>query len=112
MTMVKGDESNQLALFSHIPYFPKSTYTLSSNILCCSGFAGSCVQRFNTMPFLFCDVNNVCNYASRNDKSYWLSTNAPIPMMPVTDAAIRPYISRYTHLSSIFNCPNVQQGIL
>jgi len=58
------------------------------------GFAGSCVQRFNTMPFLFCDVNNVCNYASRNDKSYWLSTNAPIPMMPVTDAAIRPYISR------------------
>jgi len=58
------------------------------------GFAGSCVQRFSTMPFLFCDVNNVCNYASRNDKSYWLSTNAPIPMMPVSEAAIRPYISR------------------
>lgn len=47
------------------------------------------------MPFLFCDANNVCNYASRNDKSFWLSTNAPIPMMPVSDAAIRPYISRY-----------------
>ena len=61
------------------------------------GFAGSCVQRFSTMPFLFCDVNNVCNYASRNDKSYWLSTNAPIPMMPVSEAAIRPYISRYIH---------------
>ena len=56
--------------------------------------AGSCVRRFSTMPFLFCDLNNVCNYASRNDKSYWLSTNEPIPMMPVADTAIRPYISR------------------
>lgn len=46
------------------------------------------------MPFLFCDFNNVCNYASRNDRSYWLSTNAPIPMMPVEETAIRPYISR------------------
>ena len=46
------------------------------------------------MPFMFCDMNNVCNYASRNDKSYWLSTNAPIPMMPVADTAIRQYISR------------------
>ncbi len=31
----------------------------------------------------------------RNDKSYWLSTIAPIPMMPVADFAIREYISRY-----------------
>ena len=46
------------------------------------------------MPFLFCDFNSVCNYASRNDKSYWLSTNAPIPMMPVGEEAIRQYISR------------------
>ena len=30
----------------------------------------------------------------RNDKSYWLSTIAPIPMMPVADYAIRDYISR------------------
>nr|KAG5693532.1 hypothetical protein BaRGS_019858 [Batillaria attramentaria] len=47
------------------------------------GWAGSCLPRFSTMPFLFCNMNNVCNYASRNDRSYWLSTNAPIPMMPV-----------------------------
>ena len=47
------------------------------------------------MPFLFCDFNDVCNYASRNDKSYWLSTNEAIPMMPVSNAAIRDYISRY-----------------
>ena len=47
------------------------------------------------MPFLFCDFNNNCNYASRNDKSYWLSTNAAIPMMPVAEYAIKEYISRY-----------------
>jgi hypothetical protein len=34
-------------------------------------------------------------YLRRNDKSYWLSTIAPIPMMPVADFAIREYISRY-----------------
>lgn len=59
------------------------------------GHAGSCLQRFSTMPFLFCDFNNVCNYASRNDKSYWLSTTAPIPMMPVNEQEIQPYISRF-----------------
>lgn len=58
------------------------------------GMAGSCVRKFSTMPFLFCDFNNVCNYASRNDRSYWLSTNEPIPMMPVEESAIKPYISR------------------
>ena len=52
------------------------------------------MERFNTMPFLFCDFNDVCHYASRNDKSYWLSTNAPIPMMPVANFAIKEYISR------------------
>jgi integrin beta 8 len=58
------------------------------------GFAGSCIRKFSTMPFLFCDFNNVCNYASRNDKSYWLSTSSPIPMMPVEESSIRQYISR------------------
>nr|CAD7455660.1 unnamed protein product [Timema tahoe] len=58
------------------------------------GFAGSCIRKFSTMPFLFCDFNNVCNYASRNDKSYWLSTTASIPMMPVEENNIRQYISR------------------
>jgi len=60
------------------------------------GFAGSCIRRFSTMPFLFCGINDVCNYASRNDKSYWLSTNGPIPMMPVSEDAIRTHISRCT----------------
>lgn len=46
------------------------------------------------MPFMFCDVNSVCNYASRTDKSYWLSTTAPLPMMPVADQELTQYISR------------------
>lgn len=58
------------------------------------GMAGSCIRRFSTMPFVFCDIDNVCNYANRNDKSYWLSTSAPIPMMPVEENAIQDYISR------------------
>ena len=58
------------------------------------GSPGSCLQRFSTMPFLFCNINNVCNVASRNDYSYWLSTTEPIPMMPVSEDQVRPYIGR------------------
>lgn len=60
------------------------------------GEAGSCLMRFSTMPFMFCNLNNVCNVASRNDYSYWLSTEEPMTAMmsPVTGNAIRPYISR------------------
>lgn len=58
------------------------------------GMAGSCLPRFSTVPFLYCTPNEICYYASRNDKSYWLSTTAPIPMMPVGEEAISQYISR------------------
>lgn len=58
------------------------------------GLPGSCLQRFNTMPFVFCDHVNVCYYASRNDKSFWLSTNAPMPSSPVAESSITPYVSR------------------
>lgn len=58
------------------------------------GQPGSCLPRFSTIPFLYCSPNDICYYASRNDKSYWLSTTAPIPMMPVAEDQIRPYISR------------------
>lgn len=59
-----------------------------------AGLAGSCLARFSTMPFLYCNPGDVCYYASRNDKSYWLSTTAPLPMMPVAEDEIKPYISR------------------
>uniref|UniRef100_A0A3B4GF32 Collagen IV NC1 domain-containing protein n=1 Tax=Pundamilia nyererei TaxID=303518 RepID=A0A3B4GF32_9CICH len=58
------------------------------------GQPGSCLPRFNTIPFLYCSPSEICYYASRNDKSYWLSTTASIPMMPVEKEEIRPYISR------------------
>ncbi len=60
-----------------------------------AGQPGSCLPRFSTIPFLYCSPNEVCYYASRNDKSYWLSTTASIPMMPVAERQIQPYISRY-----------------
>ena len=61
-----------------------------------AGTAGSCLRKFSTMPFLFCNINNVCNFASRNDYSYWLSTPEPMPMSmaPITGDNIRPFISR------------------
>ena len=61
-----------------------------------AGTAGSCLRKFSTMPFLFCNINNVCNFASRNDYSYWLSTPEPMPMSmaPITGENIRPFISR------------------
>lgn len=60
------------------------------------GSAGSCLRRFSTMPFLFCSLNNVCNFASRNDYSYWLSTPEPMPMAmtPIVGRDIQKYISR------------------
>jgi len=60
------------------------------------GTAGSCLRKFSTMPFLFCNINNVCNFASRNDYSYWLSTPEPMPMSmaPIAGDNIRPFISR------------------
>lgn len=60
------------------------------------GAAGSCMLRFSTMPYMFCDINNVCSYAQNNDDSLWLSTQEPMqPMMdPIQDANIQKYISR------------------
>ncbi|CAL1267498.1 unnamed protein product [Larinioides sclopetarius] len=60
------------------------------------GTPGSCLKRFSTMPFMFCNLNNVCNLASRNDFSYWLSTPEPMTMMmtPIVGQDIRKYISR------------------
>ena len=48
------------------------------------------------MPYLFCNLNDVCDFAQRNDYSYWLSTNEPLPMMmtPIDGPEIERYISR------------------
>lgn len=57
------------------------------------GQAGSCMQVFSTMPFASCNMG-ACSYASRNDKSYWLSTTEEVPIEPVDGARIRGHISR------------------
>ncbi|KAM6948630.1 uncharacterized protein FYW47_016575 [Aplochiton taeniatus] len=57
------------------------------------GQAGSCLPVFSTMPFSYCN-SATCDYASRNDKSYWLSTTAPLPMMPFSGGDISAYVSR------------------
>jgi len=65
-------------------------------VYACVGSPGSCLRMFNTMPFMFCNINDRCTTASRNDYSYWLSTPEPMtPMMnPVTGSQLREYISR------------------
>ena len=49
------------------------------------------------MPFLFCDTESTCRYASRNDYSYWLSTDAALPanMVSITGDRLASYISRW-----------------
>lgn len=48
------------------------------------------------MPFLFCNTDNTCRYASRNDYSYWLSTDTVLPSsMPfISEESLKNYISR------------------
>jgi len=65
-----------------------------------TGSSGSCLRRFSAMPFLFCGIDNTCHYASRNDYSYWLSTNEPM------SASMSPFESRDlpNHLSRCVVC--------
>lgn len=60
------------------------------------GAAGSCLRRFSTMPFMFCNINNACHLASRSDYSYWLSTDAEMPkdMKAIKSGEIKRFISR------------------
>lgn len=60
------------------------------------GRPGSCMLRFSTMPYLFCDTNNVCSYAQNNDDSLWLSSPEPMPMAmtPIPASEMLNYVSR------------------
>lgn len=60
------------------------------------GTSGSCLQRFTSMPFMFCNLNNVCSYAENNDDSIWLATAEPMPMSmtPIPSREVEKYISR------------------
>eukprot|EP00058_Branchiostoma_floridae_P017740 XP_002603229.1 hypothetical protein BRAFLDRAFT_93357 [Branchiostoma floridae] len=61
------------------------------------GRAGSCLPRFSTIPFMSCEPDDTCNYASRDDKTYWLSTvetSAEKPLIPVRGLEIKKFVSR------------------
>lgn len=45
------------------------------------GTPGSCLPKFSPMPFMFCNVKEVCHFSSRNDYSFWLSTGKPMNNM-------------------------------
>ena len=88
------------------------------------GQSGSCLRQFSTIPYLFCNIYQQCNLASRNDYSYWLSASDAIPMMPVDNDAVEPYISRcsvcetpgpviavHSQDQSLPSCPPGWQGL-
>jgi len=60
------------------------------------GTAGSCLRRFSPMPFMYCNTDNNCRVASRNDYSYWLTTPKDMPESKeaLSGTEIEPYISR------------------
>ena len=60
------------------------------------GTSGSYMLRFRTMQFLLCDFNDVCNYASPNEKSFCLSTTAALPITPMSGVEISSFVRRCT----------------
>ena len=56
------------------------------------------------MPYLFCDTESNCRYASRNDYSYWLSTDKQVPatMESISGPELAAYISRYSKSTADF----------
>nr|8TYS_B Chain B, Collagen IV, chain Viking [Drosophila melanogaster]8TYS_E Chain E, Collagen IV, chain Viking [Drosophila melanogaster] len=92
----------------HVPQCPANTnllwegYSLSGNVAASRavgqdlGQSGSCMMRFTTMPYMLCDITNVCHFAQNNDDSLWLSTAEPMPMTmtPIQGRDLMKYISR------------------
>jgi len=76
------------------------------------------------MQFVLCDFDDVRNYASPNEKWFWLSTTAALPMMAVSGAGVKmtPFISRCTvydvpenviafHSRDVPMCPRGWRGL-
>lgn len=68
-----------------------------------SGASGSCLRKFSTLPYMFCNFNEICNFAQREDYSFWLSTPEPMPMSmtPIQAKDVGNYISRYACVINI-----------
>lgn len=86
------------------------------------GKPGSCVRRFNTIPFMMCrgrKGNGRCHYSFRSEKTYWLSTAAneiddQIPMDQNENYVSRcsvceissAVLTVHSQSTSIPNCPS------
>ena len=86
------------------------------------GRAGSCVQQFHPLPFVMCQGRGdqgVCNYAFRNEYSYWLSTMnetmyGEVPINQTEDFVSRCAVCKinaaivtvHSMTDTLPNCPN------
>ena len=86
------------------------------------GKAGSCVQQFHPLPFVMCQGRGdqgTCNYAFRNEYSYWLSTMndtmyGEVPMDETEDFISRCAVCKvnaavvtvHSMTDSLPNCPD------
>lgn len=69
------------------------------------GTPGSCLSKFSPMPFMFCNVKEVCHFSSRNDYSFWLSTGKPMNMMMTP---VRNYeFLKFNYTKFFFYCLNL-----
>ena len=91
------------------------------------GKPGSCVRRFNTIPFMMCrgrGENARCHYSFRSEKTYWLSTNAAVDSEEIPTNENEDHISRcsvceidsailtvHSQSDSIPDCPPTWQSV-
>ena len=59
------------------------------------GTASSCLKMFNPIPYMFCNIEGTCRYASNDGKSYWLSTSLDKTNMDITGVDVSLYFSYY-----------------
>lgn len=58
------------------------------------GRSSSCLERFTTLPYMFCSLNQRCDIATRYGVSYWLSASLAPSFVPISGSNISPYIGR------------------
>lgn len=58
------------------------------------GSHSSCLPMFSIMPFFQCLRDGSCQLGVRADRSYWLATTEPLPMMPLDVSEVRQRVAR------------------
>lgn len=59
-----------------------------------TGSHSSCISMFSIMPFFQCLRDGTCQLGVRADRSYWLATTEPLPMMPLDVVEVRRRVAR------------------